>query len=84
MKQKSQKLYNEVEAADMLNMSIAWMQRMRWSGNGPPFVKIGHAVRYRPEDIQDWINERLRTSTSDCQRDCSTCPLREFCHDPKD
>ncbi|MEZ5814417.1 MAG: helix-turn-helix domain-containing protein [Alphaproteobacteria bacterium] len=73
------KLLNQVQAADMLGMSISWMERKRWEGGGPKYIKIKHAVRYRKEDLEEWINERLRSSTSECQRDCSSCPMREFC-----
>lgn len=58
-------LLNEIQAARMLGMSPAWVQRKRWSGGGPPFIKIDHAVRYRLEDLEEWINSRVRTSTSD-------------------
>ncbi|WP_447963987.1 helix-turn-helix transcriptional regulator [Nitrospira sp. Ecomares 2.1] len=36
----------------------------RCKGTGPRFVKIGHGVRYRPADVQEWINSRIFTSTS--------------------
>lgn len=58
-------LLNEVQVAKMLGMSPAWMQRKRWEGGGPPYIKIDHAVRYREEDVKDWIDARVRTSTSD-------------------
>lgn len=25
---------------------------------GPPFIKIGRAVRYRPEDVEAWLERR--------------------------
>ncbi|MEM6812508.1 MAG: helix-turn-helix domain-containing protein [Pseudomonadota bacterium] len=58
-------LIPEPKAAEMLSMSIAWMQRARLTGEGPPYVKIKHAVRYRISDIEAWIEEHKRTSTSD-------------------
>lgn len=36
----------------------------RWRGVGPRFVKIGHQVRYRPEDLKDFLESRIFTSTS--------------------
>ncbi|MET4103557.1 putative DNA-binding transcriptional regulator AlpA [Roseovarius sp. MBR-78] len=33
-------------------------------GNGPPFIKLGRAVRYRCGDIRDWIEARRVASTS--------------------
>ena len=36
----------------------------RGQGKGPRFVKVGHRIRYRPEDIQAFIESRVYTSTS--------------------
>lgn len=62
-------LLNEQETAEMVNMSVAWLRRARWSGGGIPFIKLnegrGGAVRYRREDVEAFITSRLRKSTSD-------------------
>jgi len=40
--------------------------QLRYTGDGPPFVKItGRQVRYRWEDFEKWVAERLRTRTDD-------------------
>lgn len=36
----------------------------RWRGVGPKFVKIGHQVRYRPEDLKAFLESRIFASTS--------------------
>jgi predicted DNA-binding transcriptional regulator AlpA len=59
-----QVLLRENEAAKYLGMSISWMQRSRWDGSGPPFIKINHAVRYRQSDLEDWVEKRIQNSTS--------------------
>jgi hypothetical protein len=38
---------------------------MRTRGGGPVFVKLGRRVVYRREDLDHWLEERRRTSTSD-------------------
>lgn len=61
-------LLKENEVAERTSMSVFWLRRKRWSGGGIPFIKLGGergAVRYRPEDVELFINNRLRTSTSD-------------------
>lgn len=62
-------LMKESEVARLTGMSIHWLRRKRWSGGGIPFIKIGvgerGAVRYRPEDVETYISERVRRSTSD-------------------
>jgi predicted DNA-binding transcriptional regulator AlpA len=52
----SSRLLNEVEAARLLGMSIAWMQWKRWKGGGPAFVKFGRAVRYEESDLAAYID----------------------------
>lgn len=62
----SEKLLNEKEAAELMGLSVHWMRRSRWAGNGPEFIKIGGgSVRYRPAAIEQFINARTRRSTSD-------------------
>ena len=58
-------LLNQVEAAEILKKSKAWMERSRWDGSGPPFLKIGRHVRYPKDALLKWIaGHTLRTSTS--------------------
>ncbi len=59
-------LLNQKEAAEILKKSTAWMERSRWDGSGPPYIKIGRAVRYPSSALQAWINGHpLQTSTSE-------------------
>jgi predicted DNA-binding transcriptional regulator AlpA len=41
--------------ATYVGKSCAWFERARMLGEGPRFVKLGRHVRYRAEDILDWI-----------------------------
>ena len=59
------RLLNEKQAAPIVGMSVAWLQRKRWEGDGPPFVKFDRAVRYRECDLNAWIESRLCKNTSD-------------------
>ena len=36
----------------------------RVKGTGPSYVKIGHLVRYRVEDLDKWLASQVRSSTS--------------------
>ncbi len=51
----SKTIITEKEAAPIVGMSVAWLQRKRWEGGGPPYVKYDRAVRYRMEDLMAWI-----------------------------
>jgi Helix-turn-helix domain len=55
----------EMETAALLRISVKGLQGWRYKGNGPKFLKLGRAVRYRRVDLQDFVLKALRTSTSD-------------------
>ncbi len=40
-------------------------EKLRVYGGGPSFVRLGRLVRYRPADLDAWVEGRIRTSTSD-------------------
>lgn len=52
------------DAAKILNLSTSWLAKARVDGNGPAFVKIGRAVRYREASLRKYIQEQTRTSTN--------------------
>ena len=52
------------EAARLTGLSTAWFERARWSGEGPPFVKLGSAVRYPISDLHAFLRSRMRSSTT--------------------
>lgn len=46
-------------AAATLGISTTWLEQLRCAGRGPKWVKLGRAVRYRPEDLAAWLEENL-------------------------
>lgn len=63
---ESTPLLTENQAADYLQLTPRALQAWRYKGFGPRFVKISaRAVRYRQEDLECWVESRLRLSTSD-------------------
>lgn len=59
-------LLTEKQAARFLGFSARTLQSWRSRGGGPRYVSVSpRCVRYRPEDLRRWIEERVRTSTSD-------------------
>ncbi|MCH8238996.1 MAG: helix-turn-helix domain-containing protein [Proteobacteria bacterium] len=59
------RLLTELEAAALLSVKPTTLRRWRWAGHPPRFIKIGAAVRYDPEDLQNFIEAGRRSSTSD-------------------
>ncbi|NOX95823.1 MAG: helix-turn-helix domain-containing protein [Alphaproteobacteria bacterium] len=58
-------LLTTAQAARRLGWSESAINKARVTGlNSPPYVKIGRSVRYRPEDLDHFIAERVMTSTS--------------------
>lgn len=53
-------LLNQKQVAAMLGMSEAWMEQGRFKGTGIPYIKIGRAVRYRPIDVQGYLDMRIQ------------------------
>jgi hypothetical protein len=51
-------------AAKFLNLGTGWLAKMRMSGGGPRYVKMGRRVHYRRCDLKAWIAQRLISSTS--------------------
>jgi len=48
-------LFNEYQLAELTRMSVASIRRWRLLRQGPKYVKLGASVRYRPEDVSEWL-----------------------------
>ena len=52
-------LLNEHDVARVTGLSVASVRRWRLlRQEGPKYLKIGAAVRYKPEDISAWLESR--------------------------
>ena len=40
---------------------------MRQEGTGPPFMKVGKRVLYRPSDVEEWLRQNTFTSTAEAK-----------------
>jgi hypothetical protein len=49
-------LVNENEASRFLSISTRTLQAWRLKGVGPPFVRLGRAVRYQRCALVEWTN----------------------------
>lgn len=55
---------NQVELAARLKISPRTLERWRWTGEGPAFLKIGGRVVYRLRDIEAYENTQRFESTA--------------------
>ena len=57
-------VFTTSEAAELLRLGKSTLDRMRLTGEGPRYCKLGGAVRYRRADLEAWLESRLTSSTS--------------------
>jgi len=66
MSNESQPLYTLTTegAAKHTLLSVSTLKKLRLTGTGPKYMKLGRAVRYRASDLDAWMAARVITSTS--------------------
>jgi hypothetical protein len=52
-------LLTEQEVAAILRRSVSAMRKDRYDSRGVPWIKMGHAIRYRQSDVQKFISDNL-------------------------
>ena len=55
---------DQTDLAERWNISARTLERWRWIGEGPCYVKLGGRVRYRIEDVEAFESRQLRDSTA--------------------
>jgi hypothetical protein len=52
-------VFNTEKCAEILDVSVQWLEIARHKKIGPPCVKVNHRmVRYRRDDLLQWLAER--------------------------
>lgn len=60
-----EKLLSPPELAELLkDVPEKTLADWRSRGVGPKFVRVGRFVRYRPADVEEWLEERAGLTTS--------------------
>jgi len=62
--QEQEKYLSEKALAKRWGVAPRTLQKWRWRGIGPPYIKIGIAVRYTPESIKKFEEEHMHQTTS--------------------
>ena len=55
---------DQKQLAERWNISAKTLERWRWAGEGPRFLKLGGRVVYRIADIEAFEQEQLRSRTA--------------------
>lgn len=62
---ESERLMTRAEVEERFGISRRHLEQLAYQGGGPTMVKIGNrGVRYRPQDVRDWIEARTVAHTS--------------------
>ena len=70
----------QVELAVRWRISPRTLERWRWAGEGPRFIKIGGLVRYRLEDIEGFeATSSGRSPARNNQNSCLPSKSRLWC-----
>ena len=56
-------LFDTKTLSTALGLTPAWAEHARWKGTGPNFIRVGGAVRYRRDDVLQWLEKGTRSST---------------------
>lgn len=52
------------QASEYLGLAVSTLNKWRCHGGGPVFIKMGRAVRYRVEDLENFLSSSRLASTS--------------------
>lgn len=59
------RILTEREAAPLTGLQVSTLQKLRVTGDGPAFLKLGRSVRYAEEDLTAWLASKRVKSTSE-------------------
>ena len=51
-------------AARLVGLSASTLAKLRLNGNGPVYCKLGRRVVYRSGDLEQWLQSRVTSDTS--------------------
>jgi predicted DNA-binding transcriptional regulator AlpA len=52
-------------AAAFTGLAVSTLNKLRLTGAGPEYIKLGRRVIYARDSVEDWMRSKRRTSTSD-------------------
>jgi excisionase family DNA binding protein len=50
-------LLSTIAVAAYLGIPVATIYAWRQKGSGPPGIKVGRHIKFRPEDVDEWLRE---------------------------
>jgi predicted DNA-binding transcriptional regulator AlpA len=65
MSQQSQGVLDVVGAASRCGLGKSTLNKLRLTGGGPEYIKLGRRVLYEPAKLDEWMAAHRCRSTSD-------------------
>ena len=72
------KTLNEYEASKYLGLSVITLRNWRCYRKGPKYMKLGRAVRYRIEDLDEYMNQQTITPFMRSNREGNKIPYNLY------
>ncbi|WP_281544755.1 helix-turn-helix domain-containing protein [Grimontia sp. SpTr1] len=72
LENNKKRAYTEQETSAYIGMSRSFLRQSRMEGHrqnrteAPPFIKIGRAVRYLKEDLDQWLDSHRKQTHLVC------------------
>ena len=68
------RLIRPPQLADALGITPGTLAKMRLSGRGPKFCRVGRAIAYDPREVERWLCERTFRSTAEATAAAKEAP----------
>ena len=62
---RTRELLSPDELAADLKVSPRTLAKWRCNGRGPQYMRLGHAVRYRRQDIDAWLEAKVSRNSAE-------------------
>jgi len=51
--------YSTAEIASIFGLKEAYLRKLRQLDKGPRYSRLGRLIRYRKEDVEEWLEKAL-------------------------
>lgn len=58
------------DAAQYIGLAVSTLAKLRVTGEGPTYSVLGRAISYDIADLDEWVCQRKRSSTSEMEGRC--------------
>jgi predicted DNA-binding transcriptional regulator AlpA len=59
-----EKLLKSTDLSELIDVPLKTLADWRARGTGPTYVRVGQQVRYRPADVERWLEEQTARSAT--------------------